>query len=211
DDAADELDRADDVARDGYGEPGPGLGPDEHLPPRERDPIEARYGPDGPKEVDERRQVVDADIEDRARTHAEELGGRRVEDLRSTIDEGDRETDGLPDPAAVDLGPGRLERAAQERVRGAADRDAGSFGARQDRLSRAPIDREWLLAVDVPAFPDRRQADRRMDGHRRQVQDDVDVRVAEQGAKLERTHPGHRRERRRPCRVGVGAGDEANA
>src|SRR5262245_33831697 len=199
------------MARNGHREAAAGRRSHQHLALRKRHPVDRGGGPDRPEQVHESREVVDADVQDRTSALAEELGRCRMEDLRPTIHERDRAADRVAEATGVDLRPGGLERAAEKRVRRTADPDPGALSGTQDGPGLDPIGGEWLLALDVPAGLDRREADLRMNGNGRDVQDDVDGGVLEQRVEVERPHAGLRRDRLGPRRVGVGARHEAHA
>ncbi len=135
---------------------------------------------DGPEQLHEGRDVVRADVEQRAGALLEEEVRVRVPRLGAGAlherERGERHAD----RAALDETTGRLDARAEERVRRRGDAQSRSVGRVEQLASALPVERERLLAPDVLAG--RESLERHLDVHfgNGEVDDDLDGVVGEQ-------------------------------
>ena len=129
---------------------------------------------------DEGGDVVDADVEERARAGLEEEERVRVPVLHAVAEHGGAEGDRLADEALVQQLAHRLEAAAEEGVGRGADVEALLLRDLEHRLRVVEVDRERLLVVDGLAGLQRHHADLGVGGGDGEVHDELDVRVGHQ-------------------------------
>ena len=135
---------------------------------------------DGPEQGDDRGQVVRAHVQERAGAVREELLGVRVPGVRAADEHRRADGERLADRTLVDQGAARLEGAAQEDVRRAADPQPELVGQSEELEALRHVDRERLLGVDVLAGLERRAGHGAVRSGRRQVEHDVDRGIGQQ-------------------------------
>ena len=150
------------------------------------DPDVARPGPksgdagDRAEQLDQRRQVVRPEVEQRPGAGGVQEGRIRVPQVRARVLHDRQGGQRGPDLAALDEPSGGLDTRPEDRVRRDAHDDAGGRGRLEQRPTGRPIRGDRLLAPDVLAGRDGLEADRDMGRRDREVHDDLDVIAGEQ-------------------------------
>ncbi len=205
--AADEGQRPGDMRRDldRNARSGHGLARDDALGPQpRRRPADARHRTE---QIDEVGHVIGAHVEHRPAAVEVVEAGIGVPALMARTHEERRAADRAADQAVVDACARGLVRAAEERVRRAAEPQA----LRRRRLDQptrfGDVDAERLFRVDMLAGGDRHQADLDMRLRYREVEDDFDRRIGEERVDRTRRRAELGRARLRRRRIGVGERD----
>ena len=124
---------------------------------------------DRPEQVDQRGDVVGADVEHRAAAALEEEGRVGVPGLHAAGHDARAAGDRPADRALVEQLAGELMAAAEEGVGGAAEAPAGRLGLRRQLARLGERHAERLLRIDVLAGGERGAADLGVRQRRRQV------------------------------------------
>ena len=130
-------------------------------------------------QVHKRGQVVRSHVKHRSAALLVIERGVRVPVLVPMVEHKRGGGDRLADCAVVDKFAARLKPAAEERIRGAAERDALLPGSLKDERGVLDLDRKRFLVVDVFAGRDDGQAHVGMGLWDREVEDDLDVGAGE--------------------------------
>ena len=181
-------------------------------PSRGRPGRHRRHRPDRAEEREQRRDVVRADVEDRAGARSVQERGARVVPLVPGTHEERARADDVAEPAVVDEAAARLQPPAHERVGRAAHPQARGVGDGQELAALRERRGEGLLRVDVLARLQRGEVERRVGIRGREVEHDVDLVVREQlvGRRVRLRQPVLRRLAASLVEVAAGAADHAD-
>ena len=134
---------------------------------------------DRPEYLDERGQGVGTDVEQRSGAVLEEERRVRVPRVRARRLHQGKRGERRPDRPLVDQPSHGLQSGPEEGVRSAADPDAGAVGRREEPSGVGEIGRQRLLVPDVLAGGDRALGDLGVGGRDREVDDDLDLGMAD--------------------------------